>query len=202
MKILLQILFALLIASPAFVKAELAQAGEISRSGPAVVPPLYTGETTDNNVKDDMSEIIKHNQKIADSVNALNPLTWTAPKQSGTEPLKLDDKISLSSIPNWLPALMKFFTPKMAAAFEDVRNNPNRKYLFFGEIGLLLAVITLRSWRKSKAKNWFARFWITIWTSLVFFGSAVLILPWIFFGYSYFFLMQGIFLALIGVQAV
>jgi hypothetical protein len=183
-------LFPRLAASPLLLLLAIFAQSSILRADPPMPPGAAPGE--DNSA----AEIMKRQQAVQQAmgvINNTNPFSDDYGKNAATVPPPGSQTLQFNSenrvmeeqmakaqamLSNpFIQGYLKLFSnPEIMKGFQEIMASPNRPLLIYAEIGGLLAVFVFRAWRKSKTQHWFGRFWISLYTSLlwIFVGGALL----------------------------
>jgi hypothetical protein len=119
-------------------------------------------------------------QKAYDQLNNMNPLSAdyqkTAPVTAATGPFAdLNRLLSQPAVQGYL----KFWSnPVFAKAVDEVMKHPNRNWVLYGEIGWVLFMLFLRTWRLARAKSVIAKVYANLWTFMLFWVGALILVPW------------------------
>lgn len=140
----------------------------------------------------------KYRQQV-DQINRVNPFsdqfqkeTAPPPQNDKIENRALADLIHLLSKPAVQDYLALFKSPKFSEGMDRVVRHPNRYILFYIELGFMVLMMFLRSWKLARVHPaqgtgiyFVKRLWVNLWTAALFWIGFLAIIPAIVLGQSY-----------------
>jgi hypothetical protein len=85
-----------------------------------------------------------------------------------------------------------FQNEKFYSGFLGIVKHPNLKFLLYLEIGLIIFIIILRTWRLSLVTHWLGRFSVNTTTTILYWACAAGLIPFMVLGDSYIDILSGI----------
>jgi hypothetical protein len=147
---------------------------------PGAVPGASAGG---NSTEDSAAELIRiHDQqkKAYQQLNNLNPFSAEYQKDpagaaAATGPLaQITQLLAQPAVQGYL----RFFqNPVFAEAIDQILKSPRRNIVLYSELGWIVFMLLLRTWRMSRSTRFFAHLWTNFWTFALFWGGAAAAVP-------------------------
>lgn len=93
------------------------------------------------------------------------------------DPAAMQDMQKLMDNPTVQKWLTVFKHPDFFPNIAKLKVHPRLETVGIAQLALFLLMILFRAWRQSKATNWFARVWISIYVAAIFWSCSLYFLP-------------------------
>jgi hypothetical protein len=147
----------------------------------------YAQDPVTSQIEDTTQELMKirqEQQKAYDSIMK----NFSLSNPFGTENSSQIERIRNFFNKPTVRALYRFFSsPQFMQAGGKIVQHPHKVYIFYAELTLFLFLALYRAWRTSliPKSSWLRTLWLHLYTSVLYLGLAVTIIPWMVFGEPY-----------------
>jgi hypothetical protein len=161
-----------------------------------IVTPWSMGDDTVQEVLEDRRKFID----AYDEINRFNPLSQSKDQDRGMDSGAVNfSQANSASMAHFEEILNSRFykvyfeyvtDPEVKRGVQELINHPRQKEFIYTQLGFLVFFLLFRTWRMGRVKTFFGRVFYQFWTSLFFIGLSGIVIPMIFFGSTYWGLIQ------------